>query len=423
VYWAENGEHLPLWIVHGTRDVPEANSGVLIERYEKLKYSIKHEHPDAGHNVWGITYGELKGMKWLLSQRLDPHPAHVRFRTMRTRYATSAWLTIDELATESSWGDVDARVKNRTAIALTTSGVAAVTLARDEKLIEPRSPVTVTVDGATLAFDEGEALTMHRPAGGTWEKGPAKNEVKRGHVSGPIRDVFHEPLLFVYGSEEDARANEQVARGFADRPGIPTSYPVMSDAEFLARKEPLANDRALFLVGRTNKVLAGLEEAAATAGSPFPLHVDAGGVTLGKERFTGREVGGAFIHPNPVRSDRYVVVVAGSDMTGTLRALSLPDLVPDFVVWDEGLGPARGQIVLGAGSLRAGGFFKKDWSLPSVTVDPLAKTTRAAPQNRSGQSPAPLDGVQRGTPPLPPIDRPAEERDEVNEHDATPYRP
>ena len=98
VLWAENGEHLPLYIVHGTRDLPVANSDVLIERYEKLKYSVKHEHPDAGHNVWGVTYGDLKGIKWLLSQpKLDVHPAHVRFRTMKTRYATSGWVTVDEL--------------------------------------------------------------------------------------------------------------------------------------------------------------------------------------------------------------------------------------------------------------------------------------------------------------------------------------
>ena len=390
VHWAENGEHLPLWIVHGTRDLPEANSGVLIERYEKLGYSIKHEHPDAGHNVWGITYGELKGLKWLLSQRLDPHPARVRFRTMRTRYSTSAWVTVDELATVASWGDVDARVKNKTTIALTTTGVAALTLTRDDKLVDPRAPLTVSVDGTSLTFDEGEAVAFHKAAGGTWTKGPRTHDrlIKRGRVSGPIRDVFHEPLLFVYASDEDARANERVARVFANRPGVYTSYPVMSDAEFLANKEPLANDRALFLVGRTNRVLAALDSAATNAGAPFPLHVEPGAVVLGKERFTGRELGGAFVHPNPVRPDRYVVVVAGADMPGTLRALSLPDLVPDFVVWDDALAPARGQIVLGAGSLRAGGFFEMDWSLPKTLVDPLAKTTRAAPQNEHDAAPA-----------------------------------
>jgi poly(3-hydroxybutyrate) depolymerase len=361
VYWAENGEHLPLWIVHGTRDLPEANSGVLIDRYTKLGYAVKHDHPDAGHNVWGPTYADLKGLKWLLSAKpLDRRPSHVRFRTMRTRYATSAWVTVDELASEAGWGDVDARATSKSNIAVTTSGVAGLTLARD--VVE--GSVSVTIDGATLAFEENEPLVLHR-TGSTWEKGAAKHEwpYKHGHVSGPIRDVFHEPLLVVYGAEEDARVNEHVARAFAEHMA---SYPVMSDIEFLARKEPLANDRALFLVGRANKVLAAL-------GGSLPIRVEAGAVNVGTERMTGPELGAAFIHPNPVRPDRYVVVVAGADVPGTLRALALPELLPDFVVWDRGVTPARGQLLLGSATVRAGGFFKNDWSLPAVIADPLGK--------------------------------------------------
>ncbi len=377
VLWAENGEHLPLWIVHGTRDLPEANSGVLIERYEKLKYSIKHDHPDAGHNVWGLTYGDWKGLSWLLSHRLDRHPRRVRFRTMRSRYSTSAWVTIDELAREGRWADVDARVKTRTSIVATTSGVAAMTFARDDRLVDPNAAITVTVDGTTLEFGEDEPLAMHKSPSG-WEKGPASHDrpIKRARVSGPIRDVFHEPILFVHARDDEARANERVARHFAFRPGVTTSYPMMTDDEFLARNEPLANDRALFLVGRSNKVLAALESAAANMGAPLPIRVEAGAVTVGKERFTGSQLGAAYIHPNPLRPDRYIVVVAGADVAGTLRAMSLPEALPDFVVWDERLAPARGQLLLGGASLVAGGLFEKDWSLPSSIADPLAKPLR-----------------------------------------------
>ena len=95
--------------------------------------------------------------------------------------------------------------------------------------------------------------------------------------------------------------------------------------------------------------------------------------TIGEQHITGREVGAAFIHPNPLRPDRYVVVVAGADVAGTLRAESLPEFLPDFVVWDTSLAPARGQVLLGSGKLRAGGTFTNDWALPSTTFDPLAR--------------------------------------------------
>jgi predicted esterase len=387
VLWAENGEHLPLFIVHGTQDLPEENSGVLIERYEKLNFSVKHEHPEAGHNVWQQTYEDLKGLNWLLNRRVDLHPSHVRFKTSRTRWSKSAWVTVDELAGESAWGEIDARAsaKSKT-ITATTSGISQLTFARDEQLLG-NGAVTVTVDGQRIAFDENEALVVGRElasggagaagGSGTWKKGALSHAglYKHGTVTGPIRDVFSEPILFVYGAEDgEARANEQVARSFAKiRPGVQVAYPVMSDTEFFAKNEPLANDRALFLVGRSNRVLAALEKTA-----PFPIHVEAGAVTAGRERFTGKELGAAFVRPNPARADRYVVVVAGADVSGTLRATSLPDLLPDFVVWDEGIAPARGQVLLGAASLRAGGLFTKEWALPTPIADPLAKRARPA---------------------------------------------
>lgn len=380
VLWAENGEHLPLYIVHGTRDLPETNSGVLIAQYEKLKYSVKHEHPDAGHNVWGVTYGDLKGVKWLLEHRLDANPAHVRFRTMKTRYARSSWVTVDELVTEG-WADVEARRVGTGRVTVTTSGAAQITLALGS------AATAVTIDGAALSFAENEPVVMHR-SGAAWEKGPAVHAgaFKHGHVTGPIRDVFHEPITFVYADGDEAKANVQIAKAFAERPGIPASYPMLSDTDFLARNEPLANDRSLFLVGRDNKVLRALEAANAAAastgtsasagggggGAAFPIHVEAGAVTIAGQRITGREVGAAFVYPNPLRADRYVVVVAGADVAGMLRAESLPEFLPDFVVWDAALAPARGGVLLGSATLRAGGFFKNDWSLPATFADPLA---------------------------------------------------
>lgn len=388
VLWAENGEHLPLFVVHGTEDKPEENSGVLIERYEKLKFSITHEHPESGHNVWQETYEDQKGLAWLMNRRLDPHPARVRFKTTRTRWSTSAWVTIDELTTPGKWAEVDARASKRKRVAATTSNVAALTFARDDKLFD-EGPIAVDVDGQSLAFDEGEPLVLHRE-GSAWKKGAPTHDgvVKSGRVTGPIRDVFYEPILFVWADGDEARANEEVARSFAKiRGGVFVSYPIMSDTQFFESKEPLANDRALFLVGRTNKVLAALAQT-----SPMPIEVLGGAVNIGKQRITGNQLGAAFVRPNPARPDRYVVVVAGADAAGTLRATSLPDLIPDFVVWDEGLAPSRGQVLLGAGSLRAGGDFQKDWSLPATFADPLARAPRrpvspAEPDEQDAPSP------------------------------------
>jgi poly(3-hydroxybutyrate) depolymerase len=390
VFWSWNGQHLPLYIVHGTLDQPEDNSGVLIKRYEELNYDVVHEHPPLGHNVWQTTYENLKGAQWLLTHQRTAHPTEVRFRTLRLRDGDDAWVHIEELAAPDAWGEVDATIRARGVFSVRTSGVSALRLERDPALMSPRGKVNVTIDGTLLSFGDDDPLVMHREPGehpGPWVSGPSKHEgaYKHGTVTGPIRDALHEPLLFVYGASDprETRANEEVARQWAAiRWGVTVEYPVMSDLEFLANNEPLANDRGLFLVGsaRTNAVVRALDPK-------LPIHIDGYAVVIGKDRFTGRELGAAFIRPNPHRPDRYVVVVEGTTPLGTWRSLSLPDLIPDFVVYDESIAPARGQMIVGTGSVRAAGFFTNDWALPSTMNDPLAHSTRPAAKSEYEATP------------------------------------
>jgi predicted esterase len=366
--WAENGLYLPLYIVHGTKDLPEENSGVLIDRYEDLHYSVKHEHPILGHNVWQPTYEDLKGALWLLEHQRPMHPRAIRFKTPRTRWADDAWVHVRELSSSDEWGEVIARIDRENVIYVSTRAVAALSLDRDAQRVDDASPVSVRIDGDRLTFQAEEPIEVHR-AGGKWRAGPALHEglFKHGSVTGPVRDVFHEPILFVWGASDgaQARANEEVARAWARvRGGVRVDYPVMSDLEFATKGESIANDRALFLVGnaRSNAVVRELEP-------DFPIRIEGDDIVFNTTRVTpkgdpGRsQLGAVFIRPNPRRPDRYVVVVEGVGALGTWRSLSLPDMLPDYAIYDEDVEPAHGQPILGAGSLRAAGFFAQDWSL------------------------------------------------------------
>src|SRR5579883_1819324 len=372
VLWAENGQYIPLYIVHGTKDLPEENSGVLIDRYEELHFEVKHEHPELGHNVWQTTYEDLKGAHWLLEHKRPAHPRSVRFKTARTRWADDAWVHVRELSSSLSWGEVNARVERENVIRAATHGVASLAFDRDPALFDDASPVVVGIDQSKVVFQAGESIELHKVRG-AWKAGPASHEgpYKHGASTGPIHDVFHEPLLFVWGASDpsQARANEEVARAWARvRNGVRVEYPVMSDAEFVARGEPIANDRALFLVGnaRSNRLVAELEPS-------FPIRIEGDSVVLGTQRVAAddgtaetSQLGVAFIRPNPQRPDRYVVVVEGLGALGTWRSLSLPEMLPDYVVYDRGVAPARGMVLLGTASLRAAGNFTNDWALPST---------------------------------------------------------
>lgn len=375
VFWAENGQYLPLYIVHGTKDLPEENSGVLIDRYTELKYEVEHEHPELGHNVWQTTYEDLKGAKWLLGHRRPLHPWSIRFKTPSTRWGDDAWVHVRELASSGTWGQVFARVDDHNTMYLTTHAIAALDLDRDSARIDDAAPVTVKVDGETLTFQAGEPIVLHKSVAAdaghrAWNPGEAPHDgpYKHATVTGPIRDVFHEPILFVWGASDpgQARANEEVARAWARvRWGVRVDYPIESDTEFFAHGESLANDRALFLVGNasSNGVLRAMEGS-------MPIRIDNDGVVVGSTRFASKDggaersqLGTMFIRPNPNRPDRYVVVVEGVGPLGTWRSLSLPDMLPDYVVYDADVTPARGLLVLGSATLRAGGFFGQDWSV------------------------------------------------------------
>jgi len=388
VDWAENGEKTPLFIVHGTQDQPVANSGALIDKYDALHFSVVHEHPNLGHPVWIPTYANDKGINWLLTQApRDEHPAHLHFKTARLRDGDDAWLHLQAFTAPATWGEVDAKVTARNAVTVTTHGTSELVLDRDPRLEDLTKPITISIDRKNLTFAPGSLLAMHLESDG-WHSGAARhpNIVKRGHIAGPIRDAFSEPLLFVYGASDPAqtRANREVAKAWSEiRYGVDVHYPILSDIEFFARNEPIANAKSLFLIGnaKSNRVLQAIE-------SDLPIQLKNGQlVTSNGHKFSGNELGAAFIRPNPRSPDHYVVVVEGATAIGTWRSLSLPDLLPDFVVYDEHVAPSRGQMLLGPGNVLAGGFFDDDWMFPANFQDPLAKTKRAAAKSENDATP------------------------------------
>ena len=137
--------------------------------------------------MWQTTYEDLKGAKWLLGHARDPHPSRVRFRTIRPRDGDDAWAHVTELGAPDGWGQLDARVQGKHAIAATTSGIEELRFDRDPKLVDEHAPLAITLDGTALSFDASAPLVAHRD-GAAWKPGPAAHAGpwKRGDDHGPV---------------------------------------------------------------------------------------------------------------------------------------------------------------------------------------------------------------------------------------------
>lgn len=371
VDWAENGFHLPTLLVRGTRDRPLEWTRALASRLRTLRFPFEHREPALGHNVWTETYANGAIFTWLGRHVRVATPHHVHLRTGRERTDHAHWIRDVARAAPDRFAEIEAHVGDDH-VEVTTQGVAALTLAPTSELVT--APLRVRIDGVDLGVIlSGDAPLSLVREGETWRVGSLDPiGRKRAGVSGPIRDVYHDRLVFVVGTSDPTQAwmNRRVAEHWAHPVGWDTAYPIVDDVDVTPEQIEHAT---LVLIGgpRSNDLVARWRRE-------LPLRFDGDAILVGDTRHAGPEVGAVFVAPHPDVEGRAVLVIAGSAPLGTWRAMFLPDLLPDYVVFDERVQNARGQWSCGGarrddGSTnfaepvpcvyRAHGFFGMQWEL------------------------------------------------------------
>lgn len=360
VDWAENGLHLPMLLVRGTRDRPLAWTRVLAHRLDALGYRHEHREPELGHNVWTETYADGAIFDWMRRYRRPQNPRHVCLRTARERTLSAYWVRVEQRVAPDRFAHVDATIRDGV-VSATVEGARAVTFSPTAPLLEEGTPLTVRVGESTIT---GPAPLTIEEADGAWRlatRSWPEEGSRRAGVSGPIRDVFHEPLTFVIGTQDPDHTliNRLVAERWAHPKGWIVDYPIVDDVDVT---DEMMSERALVLIGppASNSVHARLA-------ARLPIRVDGAGVHLGDEIHRGEQVGVAFVAPNPEYPERAVLVIAGASPLGTWRANDLPDILPDYVVYDERIAPAHDHWACGGTSTcayRAHGFFDMHMRLP-----------------------------------------------------------
>lgn len=360
--YAEGGRYLPLKMVHGAMDGPQ-RSELIHDRYKALRYSSELDVPPLGHNVWDLAYEDGKLLKWLAARRRPAVAPQPVVRSGRYRWSTNYWLRIDRFTDESQFGQVDGAFKGDR-LEVVTRNVSAFTILGDELGERAGRPQTVVVDGRALgAHTVGEALHLTR-ATGTWavaERLERSALTKRPGLEGPLGDVWFGPLVIVYGTRVPAEleANRLTAERMAmHAPWIDLRVPILADVDV---QEADLVGRSVVLVGRpaTNLLTERVAPALAEAGIRF---ADAA-LMIGERRFEGGDVGLSVIRPSPFDPERYLVLHAGLGPDGTLSARYLPELAPDFLVYDSRMREVFGDRILGPREALYGGFFDAAWHI------------------------------------------------------------
>ncbi|HMA96260.1 MAG TPA: alpha/beta hydrolase-fold protein, partial [Polyangiaceae bacterium] len=362
---AENGDDVPLYVAHGTKDLPLENSRVLTSRYRKLGYRLTEDWPNLGHAVWTKTYHGAAMFSWLSQWQKELDPTRVVFTTASLAYPKKFWLELTELEPRQEPSLIEGSVLNPGEVKITTRGVAAFRIGLSRHL-PPNQPMIVLVDGDRIDLAVGEPPQFRR-INGVWRRDEASTELRQQPQVGPWSELFARPFAVVYGSgnpRAEALNRELAIRLTEPRPGVDLRVPVLSDQEF----DPHAS-------GFTRVLYVGTpvdHRQLASLAPQLPLHWTTDGLELGGIRFTESDVGAAFVYPDLDHPGRLLGVVTANGPEGFWRVLALPALLPDFVVFDHGTDAAAGEPVLGSDAyLRAAGFFRSDWSLPEELRDPL----------------------------------------------------
>ncbi len=248
-----------------------------------------------------------------------PGRRDIRFVTYTPKYNRCEWLTVEELQRIYEPATVESKVDDDGVLRVTTSNVAALTIARG---VADR----VRIDGTELVDLNGAAdgllpdvYFVRDTDGGAWNVLDYDDSLqfadnsarhKRRDLQGPIDDAFMQPFVCVRGT---GAAWSRPLEAWAD---WTLSRFVREWDKWMRGQVTVVNDTDV-----TDEMLAtkhlvlfgdpGSNSVLARVVGELPLTWKPDAISIGGRTFATASHGVALIYPNPLSSRRYVVVNSG----------------------------------------------------------------------------------------------------------------
>jgi dienelactone hydrolase len=393
-----NLSNMALWIVHGAWDTP-IGGGVSVQHSRNMsqrltELGVPHtytEVPECGHGCMrDDTLAQV--LPWLCKQRRKSRPDSVDLTVHTLRHNRSFYLRLDALEHYGAPGRAKARIKGRTLSVSDVENVAALTLgpiARGGRLavciggqnlgqfdlskehsfvkrLASRNP-SLGTEASRLRPEARRFRSQETPPrhaemlqaetlkkGGQWNAAgrPNRQNVKGHGCSGPIGDVFFEPVRIVLGTQGSPEENfilqwlvgEWVNQFKKRNGGVHRGiFDGESDYEMQVLEDKRVTDKEL---ETCNLILAGTQASNAVyrkIADRLPVAFGKGTLTLHGREYVGDELGACVLAPSPFNPERYVVVIGGATPKSAAGSTHFGfHLLPDYIVWDRDLVPAWG---------------------------------------------------------------------------------
>lgn len=355
---AENLLHMPILVQHGDSDksvaVDYSRWGVRF--LQRWGFDVRyHEYPGRGHEDMIDDASAAKNMEWLLAQRRDPDPRHVRLRSADLKHASAYWVRVEQIASPLAFASVDAEIVGLNRVRLDTDKVLDITLEPRGSLIDPSRPLVVVWNGvrreAPLASGRLR-LTETNYTPSALHKNPRR--------AGSMQDFACAPFAIVVGTASPDPAMVEACRLKAS--AVADAWRAWQHAEprLFSDTEIADGDLArysLLLVGGP-----GENRIAAKYASSVPLRIGKDRVAVDGRDYEARDAYVQLLYPHPENEERYLLIVAANSVAGMNSCqLGLRELPSwDYVVGDGSV-PAYGTWVSDHRLRVVSGCFDRNW--------------------------------------------------------------
>lgn len=364
--WIGNLRNVPAEIVFGWKDdtTPPVNALMFAALLRRLGGTVSERGFDTDHNISLPAYDWASTRAWFLQHSRSTPRDTIFLRVANLRFNRSGWIAVQALHDYSRIGQVVAKFDAKSnLITIATDNVALLKL--DEP---PTNASAMAINGAPPV--PIERLLRLTPAGQIDTTPPPATQptvIKRPHQSGPIWDVFSEPVVYVWGTGGDEattarlRASAQASAQWDLAFGDP-SLPCCSDAQVTAKQRESAN-LVLFTTrgGGGNKLAANLD-------IPWPAERLASPSTHPTTRPAEPNVRIA-LRPSPFATNRYVLLVELS--------VDRPVSLHEVGWWDRAfqadwlVGVARTEPAARGVQILAAGVYDQVWRLGPWTHEDI----------------------------------------------------